>query len=315
MAMGDQGGPRIAAKDRTRRKHGMAPSNLASESKHYAQHYWDKGYAIVRGLFGKDEMAEIQAEAARIYAEGLKHHASYRDKNLYFEILPEAFAGRRYVLQAHWFAWISPLFEKLRRDPRYFTILEPLLGRNIKQPAQQIHWKPPGAGLTGYRFHQDLRFRERDDSFEKIMTSWINTGLAIDPATRENGCLRVISGSHKKGYLGLSDDGPLMKGATQDEELRKAGLALEDIVDVELEPGDLAIWGMLTVHGSDANKSQKDRAFAISGYVSAETSTRGERTFRDGEPVPLGKEPVICKYEKLLEKPGPFYEDSKWYAA
>ncbi len=289
--------------------------NLAAESKDYADHYWEHGYAILRGLFTRVEMAEIQAETQRIYAEGLKHHASYRDRNVYYEILPEAFAGRRYVLQAHWMAWISPLFERLRRDPRYLMALEPLLGRNIKQPAQQIHWKPPGAGLTGYRFHQDLRFRERDANFEKIMTSWINTGLAIDPATRANGCLRVIKGSHRKGYLGLSDDGPLMKGATQDEELKRAGLDLKDIVDVELEPGDLAIWGLLTVHGSDANRSARDRAFAISGFVKAEDSERGEWAFRDGQPVPLGPEPAICKYEQLRERPGPFYEDTKWYAA
>lgn len=289
--------------------------NIAAESKDHAAHYWDKGYAIVRGLFTKAEMAEIQAEAARIYAEGLKHHASYRHKNLYYEILPEAYSGKRHMLQAHWFSWISPLFETLRRDSRYLQVLEPLLGRNIKQPAQQIHWKPPGAGLTGYRFHQDLRFRERGGTYQDLMTAWINTGLAIDPATRENGCLRVISGSHKKGYLGLSDDGPIMKGTTQDEELKKAGLDLNDIVDVELEPGDLAIWGLLTVHGSDANKSEKDRAFAISGYVKAENSDRGEWAFRVGESVPLGAEPEICKYEKLRENPGPFYEDSKWYAA
>jgi ectoine hydroxylase-related dioxygenase (phytanoyl-CoA dioxygenase family) len=289
--------------------------NVAAESRDHAGHYWEHGYAIVRGLFSKAEMAEIQEETRRIYAEGLKHHASYRDRNLYFEILPEAFAGRRYVLQAHWMSWISPLFERLRRDPRFLKVLEPLLGRDIKQPAQQIHWKPPGAGLTGYRFHQDLRFRERDASFEKIMTSWINTGLAIDPATRENGCLRVIRDSHKKGYLGLSDDGPLMKGTTQDEELMRAGLDPRDIVDLELEPGDLAIWGMLTVHGSDANRSAMDRAFAISGYVKAQDSERGEWAFRDGKPVPLGPEPAICKYEKLHERPGPFYEDTKWYAA
>ena len=129
----------------------MAPSNLAAESKHYAAQYWDKGYAIVRGLFNKEEMAEIQAEAAKVYADGLKHHASYRHKNLYYEILPEAFAGRRYVLQGHWFSWINPFFDKLRRDPRYFTILEPLLGRNVKQPAQQIHWKPPGSGSRRHR--------------------------------------------------------------------------------------------------------------------------------------------------------------------
>ncbi|MCC7050103.1 MAG: phytanoyl-CoA dioxygenase family protein [Alphaproteobacteria bacterium] len=289
--------------------------DVAAESKDHAGHYWEHGYAILRGLFTKAEMAEIQAETRRIYAEGLKHHASYRDHNVYYEILPEAFAGKRYVLQAHWMSWISPIFEKLRRDPRYLTALEPLLGNDIKQPAQQIHWKPPGANLTGYRFHQDLRFRERNGAYRDLMTAWLNTGLAIDPATRANGCLRVVRGSHKKGYLGLSDDGPLMKGATQDAELQQAGLDLKDIVDVELEPGDLAIWGLLTVHGSDANRSAMDRAFAISGYVQAHNSDRGEWAFRDGKPVPLGPVPEICKYEKLREKPGPFYEDSKWYAA
>jgi hypothetical protein len=69
------------------------------------------------------------------------------------------------------------------------------------------------------------------------------------------------------------------------------------------------------VHGSDANRSARDRAFAISGFVKAEDSERGEWAFRDGQPVPLGPEPAICKYEQLRERPGPFYEDTKWYAA
>jgi ectoine hydroxylase-related dioxygenase (phytanoyl-CoA dioxygenase family) len=288
--------------------------NLARESRDYVDHYWEHGYTVVRGLFGRAEMAEVQAEARLIYAEGLKHHATYRDRNLLFEILPESFAGRRYVLQAHWFAWISPLFERLRRDPRYFDVLSPLLGRDIKQVAQQIHWKPPGAGLTGYRYHQDLRFRERKDAFRDLMTSYLNTGLAVDPATEENGCLCVIKNSHKRGYLGLSDDGPVMKGLTRAEELTRAGLDPADIVPLELEPGDLAICGLLAVHGSLPNQSDKDRAFMIASYVTAANSERGEWAFRDGQPVPLGPEPQICKYEQLREKPGPFYSEDKWYA-
>src|SRR5258708_21025502 len=196
-------------------------STLAPERSDHVDHYWEKGYAVIRGLFPKEEIAKAQAEAKRIYAEGLKHHAPYRDRNLLFEVLPESFPGRRYVLQAHWFAWISPHFEWLRRDPRYYRVLSPLLGGNIKQVVQQIHWKPPGAGLTGFRFHQDMRFRERTDAFRDVMSSYVTTGLAIDPATSENGCLRVIAGSHKRGYLGLSDDGPLMKGETQEAELKR----------------------------------------------------------------------------------------------
>lgn len=286
---------------------------LASESRHYVEQYWEEGYAVVRGLFSRSEMAEVQAEAARIYQEGLQHHATYRHKNLYFEILPESFRGQRYVLQAHWFSWISPFFERFRRSPRYFELLSPLLGRDIKQVAQQIHWKPPGAGVTGFRFHQDLRFRDRQEAFRDVMTSYVTTGLAIDPATRENGCLRVVPGSHKNGYLGLSDDGPLMKGETQGEEFRRVGLDPTSVVDLELEPGDLAMWSLLTVHGSQPNLSPNDRAFGISSYVKAANSERGEWAFRDGYSVPLGDEPQICKYEQLHEKPGPFYADDKWY--
>ena len=44
-----------------------------------------EGYAIIRGFLSPAETAEIGAEAQRMYEEGLKHHATYRDKNLLFE--------------------------------------------------------------------------------------------------------------------------------------------------------------------------------------------------------------------------------------
>jgi ectoine hydroxylase-related dioxygenase (phytanoyl-CoA dioxygenase family) len=280
----------------------------------YIDQYWEQGYAVLRGLLPRAAVGDLQAETRRIYEEGLKHPTTYRDRNLLFEILPESFRGRRYVLQAHWIAWISPYFEQLRRSEPYRRALIPLLGADIKQVAQQIHWKPPGAERTGFRFHQDLRFRERRDAFRDLMTSYITTGLAIDPATRENGCLRIIPGSHRLGYLGLSDDGPLMKGVTEEPALRAAGLDPEAMVDIELEPGDLVMWSLLTVHGSDINRSQKDRAFLLSSYVKAANSDRGEWTVRGGESVTLGPQPQLCKYEQLHTKPGPFYSDDKWYA-
>ena len=281
----------------------------------HVDHYWEHGYAVVRGLFSKSEMGEIQAESRRVYQLARQHHATYRHKNLLYEILPESYAGQRYVLQAHWIAWVSPLFERLRRDPRVFAVMAPLLGPDIKQVAQQIHWKPPGAThRTGYRFHQDLRFRESKGAFRDLMTSYINTGLAIDRATPENGCLQVFPDSHTRGYLGLSDDGPIMKGSTQSDELLRAGLEPAKVVELELEPGDLALWGLLTVHGSNPNSSANDRAFAIQSYVRASSADRGEWAFRGGASIPLGDEPVVCKYEQLHEKPGPFYSDDKWYA-
>ncbi len=287
----------------------------AAESRAYVDAFHEQGYAVIRGFFSPARMQEVQAETRRIYREGLKHHASYRDHNLYFDILPEAHNGTRYVLQAHWFSWISPLFEALRRDPAYLDLLEPLLSSNIKQIAQQIHWKPPGAGLTGFRLHQDLRFRPEDTRASLDWRDYITTGLAIDPASKKNGCLRVIPGSHKLGYLGLSDEGDaLMKGLTAERELEAAGLDPASIVDVELEPGDIVMWSLLTVHGSRPNTSDRDRAFALSSYTRAAQSPRGEWAFRDGHSVPLGPEPQVCKYLELHQRPGPFYEDERWYA-
>jgi ectoine hydroxylase-related dioxygenase (phytanoyl-CoA dioxygenase family) len=271
-----------------------------------------EGYAIVRGFLSAAETAEISAETHRMYREGLKHHATYRDGNLLFEVLDDPKANRRVVLQAHWTAWISPLMERMRRSEKYLAVLEPFLGRDIKQITHQVHWKPPGAKYTSYRFHQDARFREGNAKDFGYLQSTVTTGLAIDRQTVENGALRVIPKSHRLGYLGLSDDGPIMVGQTQDEELRRAGLDPSSIVACEMEPGDLLLWTLFTVHGSAANVSDYDRRFMINSYVRADDSERGEWAFRDGISTPLGTEPQICKYEQLRERPGPFYIESDW---
>ncbi len=271
-----------------------------------------EGYAIVRGFLPPSDMAEIGREVDRMYEEGLKHHATYRDRNLLFEVLNDPKAKRRVVLQAHWTAWISPLLERQRRDLRYLDVLAPFLGPDIKQIAQQLHWKPPGAKYTFYRFHQDARFRESPNTGDQSMRGSVTAGLAIDRQTVANGALRIIPKSHTRGYLGLSDDGPIMVGETQDEELRRAGLDPASVVTCEMEPGDLLLWTLFTVHGSAPNESSYDRRFMINSYVRAAASDRGEWVFRNGVSTPLGDQPEICKYEQLRERPGPFYIETGW---
>ena len=126
----------------------------------------------------------------------------------------------------------------------------------------------------------------------------------------------MIPRSHKLGYLGLSDEGEgqIMKGVSSDDQLRAVGLDPADAVWLELEPGDLALWGLMTVHGSLPNTSDQDRAFALSSYVRASTTDRGEWAFRDGVSTPLGDTPQMCKFEALHERPEPHYVDDKWYA-
>ncbi len=277
----------------------------------YIEQLHEEGYAIVRGFFPPEVMREIQAAADEIEAEALRHHATWRDRNLLFEVLDDPRAGRRIVLQVHWMAWINRCFEERRRDPRYLQLLEPLLGRDIRQISHQVHWKPPGAKYTFYRWHQDARFRNAQAT-RNLLYGNINTGLAIDPQTVANGALQVIPRSHLRGYLGLSEDGTIMTGTTPDEALRAVGLDPASAVTCEMEPGDLVIWTLYTVHGSAANVSGQDRRFMINSYVRASDTDRGEWAFRDGLSVPLGEVPQICKYEQLYERPGPFYIEPDW---
>ena len=277
--------------------------------------FQDEGYAIVRNFLPSDEITRLQEKSAELQAIALEHPVTFRHGNLVYEILPEEYFGKRYVIQAYWFAWADAYFDAFRSHPRYLQLLEPLLGNNIKQVTQQIHWKPPGARLTGYRFHQDLRFRESRSSYEDVVRDTVTMGLAIDRATPENGCLKVVPRSHTMGYLGLSDngDGQIMKGLTQDDELVQVGIDPAQVIDVVLEPGDLVVWGLMTVHGSLPNDSQKERAFAISSYVRGDTSQRGEWTFKDGIPQALGETPQLCKNEKLFDNLKPHYDATKWF--
>lgn len=273
------------------------------------------GYAIIRGFFDPQEAAELKAKSDELYAIGIEHPVTYRHGNLAYEILPEKHFGKRYLIQAYWFAWAAKFYDELRSRHQYLDVLRPVLGDDIKQVTQQIHWKPPGARISGYRFHQDLMFREAKHAYEDVVRDTVTIGVAIDRATKDNGCLRVVPGSHKLGYLGLSDNGSgsIMKGLTLEDELVGVGIDPASIVEVELEPGDAVMWGLLTVHGSLPNESNNDRAFALSSYVRGGTSERGEWAFRGGEPQLLGDTPQLCKNERLFDNLEPHYDATEWY--
>ena len=78
------------------------------------------------------------------------------------------------------------------------------------------------------------------------------------------------------------------------------------MIDLELEPGDFAMWGLFTVHGSGPNETKRDRRFYLNGYVRAADCDRGEWAFRDGTPSALGA-PVLVHYDDLYARPEPHY--------
>jgi ectoine hydroxylase-related dioxygenase (phytanoyl-CoA dioxygenase family) len=274
----------------------------------YLEHYREHGYAVLRRVFAPAELAELAQSFDRAYAEGIAHGRSFRHGNLFYRVVPDAGLGRvvRYV---QWPSWRDPVLERYRRDPRMLDILRPLIGSELKQIINQLHWKPPGAAFADFAFHQDVRFRRPRSAFRDLAGSYVQTGIAIDPHCAGNGAMTMLPGSHRLGELEFGAGGRIMDAAMADADLLRLGLDPTRAVALEMEPGDVALWSVMTVHGSGPNRSDGDRRLYINGYVAAANSDRGEWAFRQGRPCPLPETPSLVHYEDLLAHPGPHYVD------
>jgi ectoine hydroxylase-related dioxygenase (phytanoyl-CoA dioxygenase family) len=85
-------------------------------------------------------------------------------------------------------------------------------------------------------------------------TAWI----ALDDSTPENGCLRVIKGSHKQRRLfrHKTNDGP---GLSLNQELEPAEYDEKDACDIVLRAGQLSLHDVFLIHGSEPNRSARPR--------------------------------------------------------
>jgi ectoine hydroxylase-related dioxygenase (phytanoyl-CoA dioxygenase family) len=271
----------------------------------YVADYWREGYAIVRGLFEPAEVQEIAAAADQIYSEGIAHGRSFRHGNLFYNVAMDS-AGEPIVRMAQWPSYHQPVLNSVRLDRRIAGVLEPLIGGDLKQIINQIHWKAPGS-MGDFAWHQDSKSRRPDWAFRNLATSYVQTGLALDAHTPESGCLRFIPRSHSRGDLKMNCSTHSLGAAMRDAVLDEVGLTASDAVDVLLQPGDLALWSAYLVHGSGTNRSNHKRRFYINGYARSEDCDRGEWAFRNGRPVPFGPRQAIVHYEELRERPGPHY--------
>jgi len=271
-------------------------------------HYWREGYAVVRGFCGAAEIAEIRTAADQLYREGVAHGRSFRHGNLFYNIAREREGSEALVRMVQWPSYHQPVMNAVRLDRRFADLLEPLLGSDLKQIINQVHWKAPGS-LGDFAWHQDSRSRRPAAAYRNLATAYVQTGLAIDPHGPESGGMRFIPRSHLRGDLHMDCSTKALGTAMKDATLDAVGLSASGAIDLELEPGDLALWSPYLVHGSGTNRSNHRRRFYINGYVRAADCDRGEWAFRDGRPVPFGPRPVLVHYEELHERPGPHYVD------
>ena len=291
---------------------GAPQRKLVAEASEFLQadlaHYWREGYTVVRHFFDKEEIAELAAALDQLYAEGVSHGRCFRHGNLFYNVARETDSSEPLVRMVQWPSYHQPVLNRVRLDTRYARLLEPLIGSNLQQIINQVHWKAPGS-LGDFAWHQDSRFRRPASAYRNLATAYVQTGLAVDPHTPESGCMRFIPRSHLRGDLHMDSSKLALGTAMTDDALEAVGLRADDAVELLLEPGDLALWSPYLVHGSGKNVSKHRRRLYINGYVRAGDCDRGEWAFRDGGPVQFGAHPALVHYEELHDRPDAHYTD------
>ena len=149
---------------------------------------------------------------------------------------------------------LAPWLYDITCHPSLLDIVEDLLGPNILCMTSDYRFKNPGDDLYA-GWHQDKRYR----GYEPL---WLTWGFAVSDCTEENGCLRVIPGSHEWGLLSheeTADDRSILGRA------QRITVPFDDskAVAVELKAGEGMIFHNLLIHGSGPNRSNDRRIFMI----------------------------------------------------
>lgn len=150
--------------------------------------------------------------------------------------------------------------------PRLLDAVESLLGPDLVLLYSHIMSKKPG-GLR-VAWHQDGPYWHRVEP-KIAVTAWV----ALDDATSENGCMRVIPASHR-GHRDLGQRPTDTPDLIQERpyELPPEVVEKSKAVDLVMKRGDLSLHDSYLIHGSEPNRSDRRRAALTIRYVP--TSTR-----------------------------------------
>ena len=157
------------------------------------------------------------------------------------------------------------------RDPRLLEFLlsdevldlvQPLVGPDIALWTSHFISKEPFTGRAT-PWHEDSAFwNGRLSEYDRIVTVW----LALGPSNRENGCMRVIPGTHENG--GFSEYQPTdMTKQTFHAEIVEVDE--DQAVYFELERGECSLHDGRIVHGATPNTSPVRRTGYTMRYFPA----------------------------------------------
>ncbi|MBW3541251.1 MAG: phytanoyl-CoA dioxygenase family protein [Planctomycetes bacterium] len=151
------------------------------------------------------------------------------------------------------------LYGAIVRSRRIVSVMERLLGDEVYHYHHKMILKEPRTG-GAWAWHQDYGYWYNNGCLFPDLASCM---IAVDGATRENGCLQVLAGSQRLGRIEHGKVGD--QTGADPERVTEACRRLERVY-CELEPGDAIFFHANLLHRSDQNTSDRPRWAFICCY-------------------------------------------------
>ncbi|CAK4030910.1 Hypothetical predicted protein [Lecanosticta acicola] len=192
----------------------------------------------------------------RVHEHGLIDPATIKQWNgkwMPYDEITES--GERQLMRTENFVDFHEGFSSLLHGPCLNNILKQVTRDDMLLFKDKINYKLPGG--NGFRAHLDAPAYDHIGEIEHTTAN-----LAVDAATMANGCVEVVPGSHRM-QVDVAE-----RGRISDD-----WVAAHTWIPVELDSGDLLVFGSHLAHKSAPNRTETPRA---SVYATFHTKTDGE---------------------------------------
>lgn len=218
-------------------------------NEHQIRAYDENGFVLAKGFFDTEEI-------------GLLRRAAKEDRELDQHSFGRGDGEGGTVRLSLWNHPGDTLYGMFARCESIVNSAEKLLGGEVYHYHSKMIMKDPKVG-GAWTWHQDYGYWYQNGALFPLLCSAF---IAVDRATRENGCLQVVRGSH---HLGRIDHVLTGDQAGADSERVREVLNRLEIVHVEMDPGDTLFFHCNLLHRSDQNRSEQPRWSMICCYNAA----------------------------------------------
>ncbi len=230
------------------------------------------GYVLVENLFTAEETAILQQHA---------------EKGREVRVMPDA-DGRASKLDL-WMDVRGDVFGAVARQARIVERVRALLGEDVYHWHSKVMLKEPRVG-GAWEWHQDYGYWYGDGCLYPRMLSCM---VALDRATKANGCLEVIPGSH---LLGRLEHGKSGGQAAIDPKRVEAVLERLPRVYAEMPAGSALFFHGNTLHSSGPNTSDVPRRAFICCYNAWSNRPYGGKGHGKPQPLELAAPEAILAF-------------------